>query len=155
MDPNESRPRTVASEDCRGLERSDSSSSLSLVLGGIDRCAIELGFSIELPTVCRRDHQVVERVHCGVLRVGMYTYITWNNRLHVADGPPFPTARGATGPARDFRLALLMLDDADLAVAISAPRWRKVPARESSCCVCESESSLVPSRRWPAVARNT
>jgi len=58
----------------------------------------------------------------------IYIYITWNNRLHVADGPSFP-GRIVGRPcllagypsARDFRLASLILDNANLVVISDKP----------------------------------
>jgi len=60
--------------------------------------------------------------------VYIYIYITWNNRLHVADGPSFP-GRIVGRPcllagypsARDFRLASLILDNANLVVISDKP----------------------------------
>jgi len=57
----------------------------------------------------------------------IYIYITWNNRLHVADGPSFPgrivrpCLLAGYPSARDFRLASLILDNANLVVISDKP----------------------------------
>jgi len=98
----------------------------------VDRYAIELRFRSSSAASARSSSgrmQYSYAFQCTFIYiyVYIYIYITWNNRLHVADGPSFPgrivrpCLLAGYPSARDFRLASLILDNANLVVISDKP----------------------------------